>query len=393
MKILHVIPNLAARTGGPPVSVVQASLALRQCGVESTVFATDMAEAASAPSHARVSAAGLPAGASEIDVRLFRARWPRRLAFSPSMYAALAREADGYDIVHIHSLYLFPQFAASRQARLRQVPYVVSPRGALDPYLRRRSRTAKTIAGALWQRSLLEHASAMHLTSPEEARLVADVAPRVPRYVVPNGVRCGDYADLPSGDAFRARWGIDACSPLVMFLGRLSHKKGLDVLVRAFAAVHDAAPDARLAIVGPDDEALTPELSRLAGREGVGGSLTFTGMLQGGDKLSALAAADLWALPSHSENFGNAVVEALAAGRACVISRGVNISPEIEAAGAAVVCDPAVEGFASNMLALLRDRRRRDGLASRARAFAGRYDWSAVGPRLAAMYDDILRRN
>ena len=96
-------------------------------------------------------------------------------------------------------------------------------------------------------------------------------------------------------------------------------------------------PTARLAIVGPDDEGLTPALRALAGREGVAESVVFTGMLRGDDKLDALAAADVWALPSHTENFGNAVVEALAAGRAAVISPAVNIAPEIAAAGAGVV--------------------------------------------------------
>ncbi len=393
MRVLQVIPNLAARTGGPPVAVVESSLALRDCGVETTIFATDMAEAASAPSHARVGAADLPAGARDLDLRLFPARWPRRLAFSPELYRSLAREAPRYDVVHIHSLFLFPQFAAYRGARTADVPYVVSPRGALDPFLRGRGRAVKAIADTLWQRGMLDSAAALHVTSDDEQRLIADVAPRVTRHVVPNGIRWNAYQQLPSGDAFRARFFAGSTAPIVMFLGRISHKKGLDVLIRAFARVRREIGGCKLAIVGPDDEGLTPSLRSLAGSLGIAAEVVFTGMLQGDEKLGALAAADVWALPSHSENFGNAVIEAMACGLPVVISPHVNIAPQIASTDAGIVAALDEQAFATAIMALLHDRAARDAIGERGRAFARRYDWSAVGPQLASMYDAVVRRN
>jgi len=389
MKVLQVIPNLAARTGGPPVAVVESSLALARCGVETTIFATDLAEAASAPSHARVTPGDLPQGAESLDVRLFPARWPQRLVFSPALWRAVHEQAPRHDVVHIHSLFLFPQFAAYRAARAAGVPYVVSARGALDPYLRRRNRHLKAINDALWQRAMLADAAALHLTSDEEARLLRDVAPGVPRAVIPNGIRWADYQALPPGQEFRTRFLDGHDGPVVMYLGRLSHKKGLDVLVRAFAAVRREVPDARLAIVGPDDEGLTPELAALAVREGVADAVTFTGMVRGRDKLAALAAANVWALPSHSENFGIAVAEALAAGRAVVMSPGVNIAPEIAAASAGVVCELTAEAFAASTVALLRDDAGRARYGQAGREFARRYDWDAVAPQLADLYEGI----
>ncbi len=389
MRVLHVIPSLASRTGGPATSVVESSLALRHCGVDVTIFATDMAEAASASSRARVVRDDLPAGAADLDVRLFAAHAPRRLAFSTAMYRALQDEARRYDVVHIHSLFLFPQFAAYRAAIGADVPYVVSPRGALDPYLRQRGRFVKATADRLWQRSMLERAAAVHVTSTEEARLIDDVALGVPRRVVPNGIVWSDYQVLPPGDAFRSRHLGGGDGPIVMYLGRISHKKGLDLLIRAFAMVRRDAPTTRLAIVGPDDEGLMPELRALARSEGVAESVVFTGMLSGDEKRSALAAADVWALPSHSENFGNAVVEALASGRACVISPAVNIAAEIGAAGACVVSPLRAEAFAAEIASLLRDDARRVAVGARGRDFARRYDWAMVGPKLAVMYEQI----
>jgi glycosyltransferase involved in cell wall biosynthesis len=126
-----------------------------------------------------------------------------------------------------------------------------------------------------------------------------------------------------------------------------------------------------------------------ARREGVGDRVVFTGMLRRGDKLDALAAADVWTLPSHTENFGIAVAEALAAGRATVISPAVNIAPDIADANAGIVAPLNADAFAVEIIALLRDSARREALGVRAREFARRYDWSLVGPQLAAMYEEI----
>jgi glycosyltransferase involved in cell wall biosynthesis len=390
LKVLHVIPGLGVRTGGPATSVVQSSLALAAQGIETTIFATDLAGSASARPHARARPEDLPRGASKLDVRLFPSRTPYRLAFSPALDRALMREISVYDVVHIHSLFLFPQFSAYRGARRAGRPYVVSPRGALDPHLRGRGRLRKAATAALWQRRMLERATTLHLTTEEEARVVADVAPAVPRAVVPNGIAWSRYQDLPDNEVFRREHLGGHEGPVILSLGRLSHVKGLDILVCAFALVSRNFPEARLVIAGPDDERLTSPLTTLAEREGVGERILFTGMLRGEAKLAALASADVWASPSHSENFGVAAAEALASGLATVLSPAVKIAPEAAAEHATLLAEPTVEGFAADLVELLADDRRRNELGARARAFARRYDWSVVGPQLAALYADAV---
>jgi glycosyltransferase involved in cell wall biosynthesis len=388
MRILHVIPSLSMRTGGPPVAVVESARALRQCGIDSTIVASDMAAPASAGTRMRVVARDLPPGAELLDVRLHPASPPGRLVFSPSMFRELLRIAHAYDVVHVHSLFLFPQFAAYLSARRAGVPYIISPRGALDPYLRRRSTIAKGAADLVWQRRLFDGAALIHLTSEEEARQIADIAPSVARAVVPNGVRWEDYGALPPPTAFGRRYLGGSEAPVVLFLGRVSRKKGLDVLVRAFAAAsRTGMAEPWLVIAGPDDEGLTRSLRALAARNGVGGRTVFTGMLSGVDKLSALAAADVWVLPSRGENFGNAVVEALAASRAVVVSQEVNIAQAIAEAGAGVVVERSVDAVAGRVAALLRDNGARAELGSAARAFARRYDWANVARQLVEMYE------
>ena len=389
MRVAHVIPGLATRTGGPAESVVQSALAVRDHGVDATVFTTDLAGPASAPGERPVSADELPEGTSELDVRLCPIRTPARLAFSPALFRELSSRLRDYDVVHIHSLFLFPQLAGYLHARRAPVPYLVSPCGALDPYLRSRNRLLKRAVDTLWQRRMLEGARALHYKTEEEARLVADLGLSPPPVIVPNGIRWADFASLPPRDEFRSGQLGNGAAPVVLTLGRLSHKKGLDQLIRAFALVRRMVADSRLVIAGPDDEGLAPGLAALARRLGVGDAVTFTGMLRGRAKRAALAAADVWALPSHTENFGLAVVEALAAGRATVISPAVNVAPDVVAAGAGIVAPAEPEAFAAEIASLLQDDHRREELGARAREFARRYDWSAVAPRWAEMYAQV----
>lgn len=392
MNVLHVIPGLAARTGGPAISVVESSLAVRNCGVETTIFATDLAEAASAPTHTRASPLDLAPGTSELDIQLFPARRPYRLAYSPLLSRALGTRVAKYDIVHIHSLYLFPQYAAYREASRNGVPYVVAPCGALDPYLRSRNRTLKAAFDLLWQRRMLHAASAIHYKTNDEARLASDLSLKAPSIIIPNGIRVADFANLPPADAFRAKHLRDASGPLILFLGRLSHKKGLDILIRAFAAVRERLSEAVLVIAGPDDEGLTARLKDIARSVRAESHVVFAGMLDHGERREALAAADVWALPSHTENFGNAVLEAMAAGRPSIISPAVNIAVDAKAAGAAVVTEPTAHAFADAIIRVLEDEKGAAELSARGREFARRYDWASVAPRWAKMYSDVVAR-
>ena len=391
MRVLHVIPSVAARTGGPAIGTIEMVATLQALGQEGTIYATDMATPAAAPdARGGVRPADLPAAAEGVDVRLFPVRRPYRLAYSPALRRALRRNLGAYDIVHIHSLFLYPQYAAYMEARRAGVPFVVSPHGSLDPYLRQRHRLIKRLADILWQRRMLDEASLIHVTTSEEGRLLADFRFRSPLHVGPYGVEAQTFADLPPRSVFRGRYLENTQAAVIVYHGRLAQKKGLDVLISAFATVREGIPDARLVIVGPDDDGLGPKLAAQAARLGVGGAVTLTGMLRGTDLRSALAAADVWAMPSHGENFGIAVVEALAAGLPVVTTPLVNIAAEMAEAGAGVVAELTPEAFSDALLALLRDPARRVAMGGKARAFAGRYDWRLIGEDLAALYREVM---
>lgn len=389
MRILHVIPGLAARTGGTATFVVDTALALAEHGVESTVFTTDLESTAAAGGRRPVNSGDLPEGADRLDLHLFPSRRPYRLAYAPALGRALEREVRHYDVVHVHSLFLYPQLVAGRAAWEAGTPYVVSPHGSLDPYLRSHGRARKAVMHMLWQRRLLDRAAALHLTTEEESRLVADVT-RVPHFVVPPALRLPSPDELPPGQEFRDRHLAGHAGPVVLNLGRIAAKKNLETLVCAFAIARASTRDAALAIVGPDDESIAPSLRSLAAQLGVADAFYLPGLLTGREKLAALAAADVWALPSHTENFGIAVAEALAAGCATVISRAVNVAPELEQAGAGVVVEGTPAAFGAAIASLLADADRRKQLGTAAQSFAGRYSVQVVGPALVRMYARVL---
>jgi FkbM family methyltransferase len=390
ISVLHVLPLIAPRAGGYVTFALQACVALEPHGIHPIIYATDLAHLPMARDPARMSVADAPYGADRLDVRLGHASPPRRFANSWQMWRELPSLVGTVDLVHIHSLWLAPQLAGYLSCRLTNVPYVVSPHGALDPYLRLKGRRRKWIIDRVWQRQMLRDAAALHVTTSDERDLVADIAPAVPRFIAPVGIHVDDYTDLPNPSGFRDEHLGGHAGPVVLFLGRITFKKALDVLLRGFASALPDHQDTLLVIVGPDDEGLSPSLRRLAGQLGIADHVRLVPALYGTEKLAALAAANVWILASHTENFGVSALEAAAAGLPIILSPQVNIAAEMLAAGAAVVAavEPEAVGVAIGELLDDAPRRRRCGAA--ARTFAASYDWSRIAPALAEDYRQVL---
>jgi glycosyltransferase involved in cell wall biosynthesis len=377
------------RAGGPAHNLVESVGYLREVGVDVTIFTTDLGAPASAPSK-RATYADFPSAAQECDIRVFEARTPRRFAYAPKLWQALKSEARDFDLIRVHGVYLYPNLAASSVARKADVPYLVTPHGALDPWLRGHGRVRKGITNMLWQNRMFREAAAIHATTTIEADLLADIAPAsVPRHVVGNGVSVADFQKLPPTGELREQLGLKPAVPLLLFLGRVSRKKGIDILICAASRLRPR--DVAVVVAGPDDEGLTPSLEALARDLGIEDRVFFVGPQFGLQRLAALADADVWVLPSHAENFGNAVVEAMAAGVPTVVSTEVNLAPEILAAGAGRIssCDDAE--IARHCAVILDSSSERDRLVNAGRAFAKRYDWPQIATELANMFAKVAK--
>lgn len=340
----------------------------------------------------RVRADGAPVPDGGASVRYFPVQRPRMLKPSWSLYAALARDLPRVDVVHLHSLYLFHDWAAGRVCRRADIPYIVQPHGSLDPYIWRRHRARKRIMEWTFQNQVLRRAAAIHYTTEEEMRLAAPHAQGAPGVVVPLGVELDAYDSPPPPDRFFARHPETRGKRIVLFLSRLHEKKGLDILAASFGRIAQRFPDAHLVLAGPDD-GMGAQVDEWLRKAGVADRATRTGMLEGEEKGAALAAASAFVLPSYSENFGIAVLEAMAAGIPVVISDQVNLWREVEHGGAGLVSSCDVDAFTGILERLLGDpaAARRMGEAGRALA-REKFSWPRIASALETLYEDVAAR-
>jgi glycosyltransferase involved in cell wall biosynthesis len=313
----------------------------------------------------------------------------RRLYRSPAMGRALERHCKGFDLLHLHSVFLWPTWAAARAARRRTVPYLVAPRGMLvKDLIARRSALAKRAWIALIEARNLERAAGIHVTSALEAselRRFAFALP--PLYEIPNGVDGPDEYARPGTLPAAAAELLGRDRPVVLFLGRISWKKGLDRLVPAMARV----PRAELLIAGNDDESYTGRLVGLARACGVEERVTFCGPVYGAAKAELFRRASVFVLPSYSENFGNTVLEAMLEGCPVVVTPEVGAASIVQSAGAGIVSQGDPERLAESLRALLADRDARAAMSRRGREAASTgYSWDAVAIRTARVYREIV---
>jgi glycosyltransferase involved in cell wall biosynthesis len=253
--------------------------------------------------------------------------------------------------------------------------------------VRKRSRAAKSLWLSLVERRNLEGAAAVHFTSERERREAARFGYRFRREaVIANGVDLPGDSPLAASASPAIAGALADPRPYLLFLGRVSWKKGLDRIVRALPRVEG------LRLAGNDEEGHWPSVAALVRRQGIEGRVTRVGMVRGDDKRLLLAGAVALVVPSYSENFGNVVLEAMAEGCPVVATPEVGAGEILEREGAGVVVagDPAALG--SVLAALSGDPERRRLFGERGRAAAARHSWAAAAERMATLYDEVCGR-
>jgi glycosyltransferase involved in cell wall biosynthesis len=376
MKVLHVLPDLDPRAGGPVTAGLGMARALAEAGVTVRLAATD---------HGLVDP---PPGA--LDIRLFPCRFCA-WRWAPEFQRWLAREAGWADLVHIHTVWTHPTRAAARASVRAGVPYVLRPAGMLERWSMTQGGWKKRAYAAAVENKTIRQARALHWTSEEERRRSAPFSELAPSIVVPHGVFVPEPADLPPPDALARRFPALQGTRLLLFLGRLHPKKQPDVAIRALAGVRAEFPEAVLALAGPGQAAYVESLRDLARRLGLERSVHFLGLLPGTLVQEALAAAACLVLPSRQENFGIAVAEAMAAGCPVVVSPEVALAGVVSAAGAGWVAPATPEAFSEALRRLLGDEEGRRAAGARARQVVmERYTWPSVARQLVSAYEGLL---
>jgi len=374
MHVCHVSWLLSPRGGGiPPVVFALAAHQRRRLASVNVLGVEDGGRG--------------PIDPEAPSLRLHRALGPSALGWPPGMVLDLLSRQP--DVVHLHGLFTGVSLAARMWKQWASGTLVVAPHGMLEPWALARSAWKKRLFLHLAERANLERARCIHALCSEEAHSIRALGLRTPIAVVPNGV------DL---DRVRGERDVRACSALfphtrgrrlLLFLGRIHPKKGLLNLVRAFAAVQRelAGGDEWLLLVaGPDQIGHAAQVRALATAQGVSDQVDMVGPVLGEKKRALLAAADAFALPSYSEGFSMAVLEALAWRIPALVTRSCNF--DVAQFGAGVVCDATLESITESLRSLLcatRAERRAMGDAGRRRVEAF-YRWDHIAGQLESVY-------
>lgn len=376
MVILHVVAGLPEAGGGLSELVPRFAL-------EATRLGHDVTLATVAGANEPLSAAAEAAAAGGVRIERFASSVPRAVFFSRDFLRGLRPLVQSADIVHVHSNWTFPVWWACGEAITAGKPLVLSPQGCLDPVRLAHSAMKKRLAGLL-DRRFLRQAHVIHATSPAERAWIERYVGGNPRIeVIPNGV------DLPEPHT----WAKPADrTRTVLSLGRLHPLKGLDLLLDAWRiATRELPPHSswQLVITGPDEQGTRAALQRHAQRLGLA-NVRFSEPLYNAEKARALAAADLFVLPSRSENFGIVVAEALAAGVPVITTKG---TPWREIDGSCgwwvdVAAEPLARALGQAMR--LADAQR-TAMGERGRALvAEKYQWASVGRAMVDVYRRIV---
>ncbi|MGQ0456054.1 MAG: glycosyltransferase [Hyphomicrobium sp.] len=386
MRILHVVPTYlpATRYGGPIYSVHGLSKSLAALNHEVDVYTTNVDGPVTSP-----VPLGLPVAMNEVRVHYFPTSMGRRLYRSPELGRTLARTVSNFDLIHLHSVFLWPTTVAARLAIAAKKPYVLSPRGMLvEDLIKQKSRLAKTAWLTLFERRNLRCAAAVHATSDVERTEIERMGFSTRQIaVIPNGIDAAAVAQ--SANRTVPKSNLEEGRPYVLCLGRINWKKGLDRLIEAMTAV----PDANLVIAGNDEEGYQPQLRALAERLGVAGRVIFSGPVSGDEKWALIRSAAIFALPSLSENFGNAVLEAMACSRPIVVTPAVGLASDIARVGAGRVVDGDPRHIGTAIASLLADPELRKAMGAAGRALAlEKFSWSAVAEDMEQLYRSCLGR-
>jgi glycosyltransferase involved in cell wall biosynthesis len=384
MKVLHVIPSLSQVHGGPTHALALMERALADQGVTVETATTDD----DGPGRRNGKACGeaLPENGA------LRWYFPKSFEFykaSPGFARWVTREVRHYDLVHIHALFSFVAPVAAWAARRSGVPYVIRPLGTLNAYgMGQRRPLLKGLSMRFIESRVLRSAAAVHFTSEDEAAEARQLGIPFREAIIPLAV---ERVEAAYGRERRSSFSALHRAPCVLFLSRVDAKKNIEGLIDAVGLLVDELPQLRVLMAGDGAPEYVAVLKARAVSAGVSKHVIWAGHLEGEAKADAFAAADVFVLPSFSENFGIAAAEALAAGVPCVLGEGVAIAKDVDQAGAGVTVAADARSIADGVRRIMGDK---EGLARMAgnatRLARERFSMAAMGASLVRLYTDIL---
>ena len=402
MKVLHVIPSVATVRGGPSQAVIEMVYALRSQNIDAEIVTTND----NGKGLLDVPLYQLTDQIKEyanVPIRFFPRFSPninavREFAFSSSLTTWLWQHISEYDLVHVHAIFSYTSTIAMAIARLKNIPYINRPLGQLCEWSLTQSKLRKQIYLNVIERSNLLHSQALHFTAEQEKTEFKQLGLNIPSFVLPHGVHIPTL--IPDAKAqLREILQISDHRPIILFMSRIHPKKGLEYLISALGQLKESHQEYNfaLAIAGSGDPDYVDQIKELLKKHDLSDRTHMIGFVKGETKNLYLQGADLFALTSHSENFGIAAIESLAAGTPVLITDGVAIAPMVQEQEIGYVTKLdvdaialTIQGFFEQLQSANQNSANQNSAAQKGdRAYqyvAEHYGWAKIAESLAKKY-------
>lgn len=383
MKILYAVASLSPEWGGPTKVVTELTEKLVEKGVEITIFSPFKKD--------EELEIVQPKG---VKLCLFRQSFVDKLwtSYSIDFAKAIKQNVHKYDIVHIHEIWHFPNYIASRIAKRAGKPYVVTIHGALNPWCLNNKAFKKKIYALLIQKRILKEAGVIHAITNEEVKQIKNFVPNNNIVMIPNGINSEDFINLPSRKELEKLYPGLIGKKVLLFLGRIHPIKGLDLLAKAFGIIARERDDVRLLIAGPNSDDYKDKIMRILEEEQVLDKTIFTGMLSGHEKLAALSRADISIVPSYSEVRSIVALEAMICRLPVIITRQCNF-PEIAEYEAGIIIEPDLKQLTEALNTLLSNSKLCKKMGENGRRLVLKnFTWDKIADKMIKIYEDILNR-
>lgn len=367
--------------GGPPKIIYDHAVEQIKLGAEVTIL-TPITEGQ--------KLYALPEGAKIV---VCKRHWLAKLwaEFSPELFFWIKRHGNDYDVIHIHGLWHFAGLAPYLAGV--KTPKCVTIHGLLDRWALANGYWKKKLFGTLFQKSVLDKTELIQINNLDEQNdlqnFLGHAHPNVK--IIPNGMNIRNFEKLPENGIFKEKYNIPKDKKLILFLSRINIKKGLDLLLPAFKTIIAKRNDCILVLAGPDDGYLS-ETERFIDTESLQENIKLVGMLVGEDKLAAFADADIFVLPSHSEGFSIATLEALVSGIPSLLSDRVGFGESIRESNAAHLVELNSESIVNGLTKMLDDEKYCELLAKNGKTLVKeKYDIELVAKNLFEEFKKIAK--
>lgn len=386
MKVLHVIPGIAPRYGGPTQAVIGMCRATQREGIECLIATTD------ANGHGSLDVKlGHPVPYLGTSVIFFKRQWSEAFKYSHPLAKWLENNVINFDVVHIHAIFSHSSVAAARSCLKNNIPYVLRPLGNLAPWSLSQKPVRKRIFLNLVGLNLLKKASAIHYTSETERKQAESRFGFKNGAVIPIGIDETLFKDSFPTESEPPEKSSNDFS-YIIFLSRVHPQKGIEFLLKAFHKISNEKKfeNWRLIIAGNGERTYFSQVQETVHKYQLSHRVIFTGWLEGKKKIECLRKASLMVLPSHQENFGIAVIEAMALGVPVLISRNVDLAHEIEQVRAGWITELNEHDLGDKLMLALedkdeRDRRGRSGF----KLVQSKFQWKTIASDLVGLYHRV----